>query len=657
MQLRSNIFVWVFLATVVPLTALALGATYFSQHDYEREVYREVNTSLASLAAEMERHLQAQREAVRGLGRAPAVRELLPVLAGLSGGTLPEDAQARIERVNRFFEEVQTSFGGLETLRVLDAQGDTLVKTREGRRTATLYESLEGVRYAEQELNDPAFAHLLQSATPGEVGFVLLPHRRLANDRPTRLTLYDYLLPLAVDGKVVGALAATPSGDQLDRIVNHATRLYQGRLFIAEVNPDRPPRHGLLLYDDAHDLHFNQVRSAMPTVQRTYGEALWQRLGPLPEGAAHGARPDTAAFYVEVQPYPSLLVNWLLAMQVDDGIINAPFNRIRFAIWVFAAVALVVSLVLANVAARTIARPVCRLAHSLKAFADGERPAVPIEAHGIDEIAELGASFNYMAETLERAREERDHAHHMMLQNAKLASIGQMAAGIGHEINNPLNNILSLTKLLQRDLPMADARARRDLGSLREEALRASEIVKGVLNFARQVPPAYDRFEVGPWIQDSLKLVHQQAVRDAVRLDSRCPDGLALEGDRSQLQQALINLLLNAIQASAPGQCVRVHASRHADETRIVVRDAGRGIAPGALDRVFDPFFTTKDVGQGNGLGLSISLGIVEHHGGHLEIANAPGGGVIASMTLPLRQAGRQGTGQAQRPTGTGDDG
>lgn len=654
MQLRSNIFLWVFLATVVPLTALALGATYFSQHDYEREVYREVNTSLESLAAEMERQLAAQREAVQGLARAPAMRDLLPVLAGLANGPLPEDAEARVQRVNRFFEEVQTSFSGLGTLRVLDAQGDTLVKSRDGRSTPALYESLEGLRYAEPELNDPRFARRLQAAPEGEVSFVLLPHRRLDDARAARITLYDYLLPLVADGRVVGALAATPAGGQLDRIVNHATRLYQGRVFIAEVNPDHPARHGLLLYDDPHELHFDQVRAQMPTVQSTYGKPLWRRLGPLPDGVVRGAAEHTSAFYVEVQPYPSLLVNWLLTMQVNDDIINAPFNRIRFAIWVFAAFALVVSLALANVAARRIAQPVCRLAQSLKAFAHGERPA-PLHAQRIDEIAELGESFNYMAETLERAREERDRAHHMMLQNAKLASIGQMAAGIGHEINNPLNNILSLTKLLQRGMPGADVRARRDLRSLREEALRASEIVKGVLNFARQVPPAYDRFEVRPWVEDSLKLVRQQAASAGVGLECDCPGELALEGDRSQLQQALINLLLNAIHASARGRCVRVQARRAGDRARIAVCDEGVGIAPEALDRIFDPFFTTKEVGHGSGLGLSISLGIVEHHGGQLDIVNAPGGGVTATMTLPLQQAGREGA--APRPTGTAHGG
>ena len=219
-----------------------------------------------------------------------------------------------------------------------------------------------------------------------------------------------------------------------------------------------------------------------------------------------------------------------------------------------------------------------------------------------------------------------------------------MAAGIGHEINNPLNNILSYSKLLTRNLEQMatlDTTAREqlldDLQALREETLRASEIVKGILNFARQVPPRYSRFQVQPWLEKTLKIVHQAARSRQVNLLLENDYAGELEGDRGQLQQALVNLLLNAIQASPANTTVSL--TTHAADGRLIIKvcDEGTGISESSLDNIFDPFFTTKPEGEGSGLGLSISLGIVERHQGHLDIRNNPQRGVTARLSIPLQ--------------------
>ncbi|MDX1824129.1 MAG: HAMP domain-containing sensor histidine kinase, partial [Thiohalomonadales bacterium] len=216
--------------------------------------------------------------------------------------------------------------------------------------------------------------------------------------------------------------------------------------------------------------------------------------------------------------------------------------------------------------------------------------------------------------------------------------------GIGHEINNPLNNILSYSKLLKRSLQQQpdgidktqQQQMLADLQSLREETLRASDIIKGILNFARQVPPQYSRFTVQPWLDNTLNLVRQTAKSRQIHLElSNSYEG-ELEGDRGQLQQALVNLLLNAIQASPADSIVRVDAQCEDEQLIIKVSDEGAGISEETLDNIFDPFFTTKPEGEGSGLGLSISLGIIERHQGQLEINNNPQRGVTATITLPL---------------------
>ncbi len=347
---------------------------------------------------------------------------------------------------------------------------------------------------------------------------------------------------------------------------------------------------------------------------------------------------DEDIHFVEYLPYPASLASWVVAARVDPAEVTAPFARIRYAILSFAAAVVLFALGLAQLGARSLARPIVDLARTLQRYADGDHRA-RVRVEGAEELRQLEGAFNYMAETLERARHERDRAQNLLLHSAKLASIGEMAAGIGHEINNPLNNILSLTRLMERATPPEQAGLRSDLQSLREEAMRASAIVRGILDFAHQRPPSYSRFDGRQWLQEGVELVRRTAARAGVRLDGRAPEGCTMEGDRAQLQQVLVNLLLNAVQASPPGGRVEVTLACGAQGVELRVRDHGTGIPDEAVDRIFDPFFTTKEVGEGSGLGLSISLGLVERHGGRLEIRNHPGGGVEARMVLPPARA------------------
>jgi two-component system NtrC family sensor kinase len=323
---------------------------------------------------------------------------------------------------------------------------------------------------------------------------------------------------------------------------------------------------------------------------------------------------------------------------VDRQTLVAPFDQIRWAIFLLVVVAVAISLVLANLGARNIARPISELASYLKRYADGDHRS-RVRVGGASEIQQMEGSFNYMADKLEHAREERDRAQGMMLQSAKLASIGEMAAGIGHEINNPLNNILSLIKLMKRDIKDADSKTLGDLESLREETLRASSIVKGILNFARQVPPQYTRFNALDWFEETRLLVQQAYHLKSMQCHIIVDAATLIQGDRQQLQQVLVNLLLNAIQASENGAEIIISMQQQQGYQHIHVEDHGKGIKQDDMERIFDPFFSTKDVGEGSGLGLSISLGIVERHGGKLTIENNTDGGVTATIILPSAPA------------------
>jgi two-component system NtrC family sensor kinase len=386
----------------------------------------------------------------------------------------------------------------------------------------------------------------------------------------------------------------------------------------------------VLLFDDAGGSRFSDPKTPAEHIDGVLGGRLSRAVAERPFGLVEDRGAGRAVYYTEFLPYPDQLVSWVVAMGVDLQALGAPFTGIRLAIWAFAGLAVLLALLFSTAAARTVAAPVVRLAAGLKAFADGDRRR-RVAVGGMDEVRELEESFNYMADTLERARQERDHAERMAMQSAKLASVGQLAAGIGHEINNPLNNILQLAKLAERGLPERAERPRQDLHDLREETLRASRIVRDILNFARQVPPRRERFVVGPWLEETLDLARQVAARARVRLQAGSAPGLELVGDRGQLQQVLVNLLLNAVQAS-PAESVVEVAARAGNGALVI----SVGLPETDQDRLFDPFYTTKPVGQGTGLGLSIGLGIVEHHGGTLTLENRVGGGAVARIRLPM---------------------
>jgi len=403
---------------------------------------------------------------------------------------------------------------------------------------------------------------------------------------------------------------------------------------IAELDSAQPGREGLVLYDDREGISLLSAY-ALTAGQEVPPARYTDVTYSAPTGIVKDPDGSSMIYYHEMLPYPGSLTMWVIGLRVDLDSAVSPFFRRNIAILSGVVIALLVSLLLAQAGAVQIASPIRKLAAGMESYRRG-KVARRVQVQGPDELRQAGAAFNLMVENLEAAEKERDAAEFAMLQSAKLASIGQMAAGIGHEINNPLSNILSLTKLVERRLSGPDEVVRQVVRAIREEAERVSRIVNAILNCGRQSHPVRARFDIGPWLHETLELVATEAAKRHVTVHTRMDDDAVLEGDRDLLQQALVNLLLNALYASPEGGTVRVASSVSGEHLTLAVTDQGPGIAPEVAGNVFDPFFTTKPEGQGSGLGLSISLGIVQHHGGTLKLNNNPEGGATATMVLPV---------------------
>jgi signal transduction histidine kinase len=220
----------------------------------------------------------------------------------------------------------------------------------------------------------------------------------------------------------------------------------------------------------------------------------------------------------------------------------------------------------------------------------------------------------------------------------RLASVGEMASGIAHELNNPLTSVIGLSALLaEEELPGSVGD---DIKAICQEARRASQIVKNLLSFARRHDPKRQLTQIGDIVNDVLKLrTYEQEANNIAVITSFGTELPLVMVDNFQIQQAFLNIILNAEQAmhEAHGKgCLKITTELRGGAVRISFTDDGPGIKPANRKRIFDPFFTTKEVGKGTGLGLSITYGIIKSHNGRIWADSEPGQGSTFIVELPV---------------------
>ncbi len=292
-----------------------------------------------------------------------------------------------------------------------------------------------------------------------------------------------------------------------------------------------------------------------------------------------------------------------------------------------------------------------------------DKPVEPISSSV--ELSELARSFNTMRERLavamgeinqftqsletkvEHRTQELKAAHQKLMQSDRLVSLGQLAASVAHEVNNPLSSVLNFGMLMQRIMTEDGVprervpEFRRYLANIVSETSRVGRIVSDLLSFARRSKPQNTTTDLNRVVKTTLSLVGHKLKLANVEVSLNLEENLpALACDAPQVQQVIINLLLNAAEAvQARGHGLIGIETKLASDTGMVlltVRDDGEGIVPGNLARIFDPFFTTKPEGKGVGLGLAVSYGIIQAHGGDIEVKSKPGEGSIFTVSLPL---------------------
>jgi len=277
---------------------------------------------------------------------------------------------------------------------------------------------------------------------------------------------------------------------------------------------------------------------------------------------------------------------------------------------------------------RLVVRPVAALLEGTRRVSEGDLSTV-IPVSGRHELSALAKAFNEMTRNLADTQRQ-------LAQADKLASVGRLAAGVAHEINNPLTGVLSYASLLRKRMDH-DVPACEDLDVIVRETVRCRGIIRGLLDFARPTAPARKIMDLNEVVRRAVSVVMTQLTLNQVNLSLDLATELPeVQADANQIQQVVVNLLLNAADAigAAGGNIRATTRSGPSSTIEFLLEDSGRGIAAEDLPRIFEPFFTTKG-NHGTGLGLAVSWGIVEAHGGALEVQSVLGEGTRFTLRLP----------------------
>ena len=345
---------------------------------------------------------------------------------------------------------------------------------------------------------------------------------------------------------------------------------------------------------------------------------------------------------------------------VPEPLAYAEMARLRSTVAVAGLAVLAAVLGAAGFLVRGFTRDLARIEDAARALGTGDL-AVRLPPGGADEVGAVSRTFNAMAEELAREREradrwnvelkreveartrelERAQAH--LVEAQKLAAIGQLGAGVAHEINNPLTGVLGHAQLLLESWPEGDER-RESVEKIEQLARRCRDVTQKLLRFSQQrIEPDFRVVDLNRVVQDAIALAEGQIRAAGIELALELAEpGPRVRGDPGHLAQVVLNLLSNARTAclGSEGHRIAVSTRAAAQEVQLAVSDDGKGIAPEVLPRIFEPFFTTKDLWSNVGLGLSVSWRIVEEHGGRIGVDSTPGKGSTFTVALPAAPPG-----------------
>jgi two-component system NtrC family sensor kinase len=596
---------------------------------------REIKELIARSAESLEGLVQQSKMTLSIIAKSPMIQELVCALE--SGGQ--EDLQKALARVEAGFMGFQTQDETIQAIRFIDFRGYVLAKVKEGNIIPRKGAKIPGLGlHAVSSKKGRDFFKSTMRLKRGQVWISNLERGWMEGAENWCPAMVRFSTPLfSSDGTRAGMVIINVWGKATGEMINRLISPDEGTAFLIEKNLEDDRRNGIYLFHQNSACEFGNQTGSNITVFQEYPKSVTDSWMHQAAGISiHPVSKDILAHHF-LSPYPNDQRGWVVVVNARRGFFMGPLAAIKTRVLLFAGLVLGLTLLAAFFLSRSLIKPIQAVVDGTRRIGEDLSNRIPISAK--DEIGSLAEEINQMASSLQRNLEERKRIEEKIHQSERLASIGQMASGVAHELNTPLSNIRALSVLARKDLE----KGKIDKGAILADFLDISKqvekctlIISGLLSFARPQSPKLKILNINDLVKETLSLVRIKSEKKGVEIrfeeDPHLPH---LRIDGHQTQQVFVNILLNAIDAVEKGGKILIRSEAGNGTVSIKFKDNGEGIRPEHFKSIFDPFFTTKEVGRGTGLGLFVSYGIIKNHGGTIEVESKRGKGSLFKVALP----------------------
>ena len=618
--------------SVVMFSILTLNST---ADTLKKNVTREIQELADQSAKSLECLIQESETTLLIIAQSPMMQNLLLLLE--SGNK--EAILAGLKKVEAGFLNFQDQEEMIQAVRFIDSAGYVLAKVKEGKiipRNGPFIPVL-GLRAVSSKKGRDFYKNTMQ-LKKGQVWISNMERGWMEGSEEWCPAMVRFSTPLFFpDGSRAGMVVVNVWGKKAGEVINSLIAPEEGIAFLVERNLEDENRNGIFLFHHNSGCEFGNQTGTEITVFQEYPESVTDAWMHQASGTSIHPETEDILAHRFLTPYRRDKRGWVVVVNAKRDFFLGPLAAIKTRIFVFASLVLGLTFLVAFFFSRSITKPIQAVVEGTRRIGEDLSSRIPIQSK--DEVGILANEINQMASSLEKHLDEKKRIEEKIYQSEKLASIGQMASGVAHELNTPLSNIRALSILARKDLEKGktdkDA-IHNDLSDILEQVNRCNRIVSGLLSFSRPRSPRLEILNVNDLIKDTLSFIRIKSEKRGIKVSFKANRHLPpLEIDGHQTQQVFVNILLNALDAVEEGSEILISSEVRDGSVRIGFKDHGIGIHPEHLRSIFDPFFTTKEVGKGTGLGLSVSYGIIKNHGGTIEVESEWGKGALFTVVLP----------------------
>lgn len=639
LKIGPKVLLTMLLVAVPSLLLFSFLIQHTTQHILKANIIRQISELAGTSAQNLETLMDKSKASALAIARDPAVDRTLAALSGSDRKNL----RKALDHLDHTILSQQRLDPTIQAIRFIDAQGNVLAKVREGKIIPRQGRSVPRLGLsAVSSIRERSFFKNTMQLAAGKVWISNLERGQVEGETSWCPAMVRFSTPIFFsDGRQAGMVIINVWGEEVGKVINRLISSAEGSAFLVERNLHNSRRNGIYLFHQNRSCEFGNQTGSRITVFQKFPPAVTDAWMHREKGVQRNPRTDDILAYHYFSPYHRQDKGWVVVVKAHRAFFMAPLSSLSGRILLSGALVLAGVIAAAFFFSRSLTRPLQNVIQGTRRLSRDLSYRIPVTSR--DEIGYLGDAINRMTAALQENLEERSRIEQKIHQAEKLASVGEMAAGLAHELNTPLGNIRALAALAGREVKggNADPEAlRQDLQDISEQTEKCSRIITGLLGFARQQHPQLARHEINELLEKSLALVRLRSEKKRANIDFHPePANTTLRVDGHQLQQVFVNLLLNAIDAIAEEGTIQVEAMRQGDQLQVRIRDDGEGISLEHRNKIFNPFFTTKEVGKGTGLGLSVSYGIIQGLGGSIEVDSTPGAGSTFIVTLAAEEA------------------